>query len=151
METIMNARRALAVSLAASLALAANAMAATRAPVDAARLSSQYSDWAGGKTNADAIVSGMRTGSSVTIVTSGRDRNVSIAGFTPSARMSEASIAGSLANAQRSLARLGITQPNAEQIQAALIGGEILLPNGSSAVLRGTVAARGAPTEVAVR
>ena len=148
----MNARRALAASLAASLAFAANAaMAATAAPADASRLSSQYSDWAGGKSNVDALVTGLRTGSAVTIVTTSPDRRVSIAGFTPNAPMSYSAVASALSNAQRSLSRLGITRPTAEQIQAALIGGEVLLRSGSSAVLHGSVAARGAPTEVATR
>ena len=147
----MKARRAFAVSLAASLAFAAHAMAATVAPTDASRLSSQYSDWAGGKTNIDALITGMRSGAPVTIVTSGRDRSVSIAGFTPNAPMSNSAVSSALANAQRSLSRLGIAHPNAEQIQAALIGGEILLPSGSSAVLHGSVAARGGTTEVAAR
>jgi hypothetical protein len=151
METIMNARRALAASLAASLALAANAMAATAAPADASRLSSQYSDWAGGKSNVDALVTGLRNGSSVTIVTTSPDRRVSIAGFTPNAPMSYSAVASALSNAQRSLSRLGITHPTAEQIQAALIGGEVLLGSGSSAVLHGSVAARGTTTEVAAR
>jgi len=147
----MKARRALAVSLAASLAFAASATAATVAPADASRLSSQYSDWAGGKSNAEALITGLRSGSAVTIATTRPDRSVSIAGFTPNAPLSYSGVSSALANAQRSLARLGITHPTAEQIQAALIGGEILLPSGSSAVLRGSVAARGGPTEVATR
>jgi hypothetical protein len=47
-----------------------------------------------------------------------------------------------LAGAQRSLSRMGITRPTAEQIQAALIGGEVELANGRTQDLRGMVAAR---------
>ena len=144
--------RALAASLAAALALAANAMAATAPASETARLMTQYMDWAGGKPNAEALITGLRNGSPITIVTSGKDHSVSIAGFTPSAPMSYSSVSSALAGAQRSLARMGIMRPTAEQIQAALIGGEVLLPTGASTQLRGAVAARGAgPSQVAGR
>ena len=144
--------RALAASLAAALAFAANAMAATAPSSETNRLMSQYMDWAGGKPNAEALVTGLRDGSPITIVTSGADRTVSIAGFTPTAPMSYSSVSSALAGAQRSLSRIGITRPTAEQIQAALIGGEILLPSGANAQMRGSVVARGGvPGQVAGR
>jgi hypothetical protein len=46
---------------------------------------------------------------------------------------------------------MGITKPTAEQIQAALIGGEVELPNGRTQELRGTVAVRGGNPQVASR
>jgi hypothetical protein len=148
----MNPSRALAASLAASLAVAASAMAAPAPASDATRLSSQYSEWAGGASNADSLVAGMRNAAPITLVTNGADRSVSIAGFTPTAPMSYTSINAALSNAQRSLARLGISKPNAEQIQAALIGGEVTAANGATAVVKGSVAPRGAaPSPVASR
>jgi hypothetical protein len=137
--------RALAASLAASLAFAANAMAASAPATEATRLSSQYSEWAGGRSNADSLVAGLRNGAPITIVTNGSDRAVSLAGFTPSAPMNYGNVASALSSAQRSLSRLGIAKPNAEQIQAALIGGEITTPKGSTVAVKGSVAARGAP------
>ena len=139
----MKTYRALAVSLVASLVAVGNSMAATTTPIEATRLTSQYSDWAGGKSNADALVAGLRNGSSIAIVTNGANRRVSIAGFTPSASMSYGNVSTALSGAQRSLARLGITRPSAEQIQAALIGGAVLLPSGATTLVRGTVAPRG--------
>jgi hypothetical protein len=150
-EIAMKTYRALAVSLAASLAIATPAMAAT-VSTDSGRLSTQYSDWAGGKSNADALVTGLHGGSSITIVTPGPNNTVSIAGFTPSSSMSYSSVGTALSGAQRSLARLGITRPTAEQIQTALIGGEVVLPSGSTTALRGSVVARGGePGPVAIR
>jgi hypothetical protein len=144
--------RALAASLAAALALAANAMAATAPSSETSRLMTQYVDWAGGKPNAEALITGLRNGSPITIVTSGPDHSVSIAGFTPSAPMSASAVSSALAGAQRSLARMGISRPTAEQIQAALIGGEVLLPSGATAQMRGAVVARGTgPSQVARR
>ena len=140
----MQRTRALAASLAASLAFAAaSAMAATAPQTDASRLSTQYSQWAGGQSNADALVAGLRNGSPVTLVTNGADRSVSIAGFTPTGPMSYGAVNSALSNAQRSLSRLGITNPTAEQIQAALIGGEITTSSGALVDIRGSVNARG--------
>ena len=147
----MDKPRLLAASLAAALSLAAPAMAARAPQSDAVRLSSQYSDWAGGRSNADSIVAGLRSGAPVTLVTNGADRSVSISGFTPSAPMSYGAVSSALARAQRSLARLGITRPSAEQIQAALIGGDITTSGGAVVAVQGSVPARGAGGPVASR
>src|SRR5262249_19826353 len=144
-EISMNRTRAFAASLAASLAFAAGAMAATAPQTDASRLAARYSEWAGGPSNAEALVSGLRSGSPVTLVTNGADRSVSLAGFTPSAPMSYGAVGNALANARRSLSRVGIDRPSAEQIQAALIGGEVMGSNGKLVAMHGTVAARAGP------
>jgi hypothetical protein len=137
-------RTTFAASLAASLAFAANAMAASApAPTEGSRLANQYSEWAGGHSNAESLVAGLRNGAPVTIVTNSPDRSVSIAGFTPASAMSYGSVATALAGAQHSLDRLGIRKPNAEQIQAALIGGEISTASGGLTVVKGSVVARG--------
>jgi hypothetical protein len=146
----MNRTRALAASLAASLAFAAGAAAAAT-QADASRLAGQYAEWAGGQSNADSLVAGLRTGQPITLVTNGADRSVSIAGFTPNAPMSYGAVNHALTNAQRSLSRLGIDRPSAEQIQAALIGGEIATANGSVVPVKGSVAARGGTGPVASR
>jgi len=141
----MKRTRALAASLAASLAFAAGAMAAAPPQTDASRIAVQYSEWAGGQSNAEALVSGLRSGSPVTLVTNGADRSVSLAGFTPSAPMSYGAVSNALANAQRSLSRVGISRPNAEQIQAALIGGEVMGSSGKLVAMRGAISARTGP------
>jgi len=147
----MNRTRALAASLAASLAFAAGAMAATAPPTETSRLTARYSDWAGGASNAEALVSGLRTGSPVTLVTNGADRSISIAGFTPTSPMSFGAVSNALSGAQRSLGKLGISRPTAEQIQAALIGGEVTTSSGALVAIRGSVNARGGPGPVASR
>ena len=142
----MNARsRALAVSLAASLA-AVPALAATGVSTEASRISTHYADWAGGKDNAESLVVGLRNGSPITIVTRASGQSVSLAGFTPASSLSYGQVDGALAAAKRSLAHVGITQPTAEQIQAALIGGEVLASNGRPIAVAGSVAARGTPS-----
>ena len=106
-------------SLLASLAFTSGAFATTAPPPDASRLSARYSDWAGGKANADALVSGLTHGTSIALVTRGPGRTVSLAGFTAASPMTYSEAESALAGARRRLDGLGIAQPNAEQIQAA--------------------------------
>ena len=113
---------------------------------DSSRLASQYASWAGGKSNADSLVRGLRTGSSITLVTVSPDRTRSIAGFTAQTQMSPAEVSAALASAKSTLARLGVRQPSADQIQAALVGGEVTLPTGKTRLVQGSVALRQEPT-----
>src|SRR3954454_13687297 len=117
--------RMLAASLAASLAAASSAMAATAPSGDSTRIISQYSSWAGSRANSEALVNGLRHGTTITLVTTSPDHTVSLAGFTPAGALAEDEISHAPIGAQRALSRMGIVHPTAEQIQAALIGGDI--------------------------
>jgi hypothetical protein len=130
------------VRAAVCAALFATAPAWAQPDGDLARLSSQYASWAGSKANADALVGGLARGSSITLVTSGPNGSASLAGFTPSGARSPAEVRSALASAQQSLARLGITRPTAEQIQAALIGGDVTVSNGATRQVAGSVGVR---------
>jgi hypothetical protein len=142
--------RPIVASLAIALAFAGNATAANAPATDSTRLSSQYSEWAGGRANSDSLVAGLRNGAPVTLVTNGPNKAVSIAGFTPSGSMSYGSVASALSTAQHNLAKIGIDKPSAEQIQAALIGGEVTTKSGATTTVKGSVASRGA-TPIASR
>ena len=144
----MKAHRIFTAALAAAIV---TIPAAAWSQDNGARLSSQYAAWAGGKANADALVSGLHGGTTVTLVTSGPGRSISMAGFTPGGPMSYDAVQGALASAQRTLAGMGIAHPNAEQIQAALIGGEITTASGAARQVAGIIGARGAPGPVASR
>ena len=122
-----------------ALGVAARAMAADTKGT----LAAQYSTWAGGKSNADALVQGLRSGNSITISTTRGDGTTSLAGFTPRAPMSDAQVSAALQRARASLSRLGIDRPSAEQIQAALIGGEVQLRDGATTALDGAVGVAG--------
>ena len=143
--------RKLAASLAASLAAASSAMAATAPTADSARIISQYSSWAGSRANSEALVNGLRHGTTITLVTTSPDHTVSLAGFTPAGAMGEDEIFRALNGAQRALSRLGVVQPTAEQIQAAIIGGDIAVAGGRTQVLPALVAVRGGSARVASR
>jgi hypothetical protein len=135
-----------AALLVAVLGVALHANAST--PSDEARIASQYAAWAGGRSNADSLVNGLRTGGSVTLVTRDADNRKSMAGFTAQTTMTPAEISAALASAKSTLARLGIRQPTAEQVQAALIGGEITPAHGKPALVQGSVTLRAEPTPV---
>ena len=142
--------RKLAASLAASLLVASSAMAAQSAQAPS-RIVSDFAAWAGGRQNADALVRGLHNGSSIALATNGPSHNVSLAGFTPGAPMSFEEVREALASARSSLAHLGVHRPTAEQIQAALIGGEVQLGRGRTRMLPGTVAVLGGNPNVASR
>jgi hypothetical protein len=124
---------------AAALTLAALPTLAAVENDNAGRLSSQYSAWAGGKSNADSIVNGLQSGSTVMIVTQGPDNTRSLAGFTPPAPMPAEEVGAALAKARSTLASMGIRQPSADQIQTALIGGELTLADGRKRSVQGSV------------
>ena len=142
--------RKLAASLAASLAAASSAMAATAPAGDSTRIISQYSSWAGSRANSEALVNGLRHGTTITLVTTSPDHTVSLAGFTPAGALGEDEIGRALSGAQRTLHRLGVVHPTAEQIQAALIGGDITVGSRTQA-LPALVAVRGGSARVASR
>jgi hypothetical protein len=124
-----------------ALGLAGRAMASD----NSASLASQYATWAGSKGNADALVQGLRSGSSITISTVRADGTTSLAGFTPRASMTPAEVGAALQRARASLSRLGIDKPSAEQIQAALIGGEVELRDGATTMVNGSVGVAAPP------
>jgi len=139
----MTIKRTFSAMLAAASLTATVAFASEVPGGDFARLSSQYASWAGGKSNADSLVGGMRSGSPVTLVTpAGVGRSASIVGFTPAAPMTYGAIQAALSGARQNLARLGVTNPSAEQIQAALIGGDVELASGNSRMVAGTIVPR---------
>src|ERR1700687_1865461 len=133
----------LTTALVLALASPLPALAGSAAPADLARISSSVVDWAGGKANADSLVAGLSHAAPITLSTTAPDKSVSLAGFTPARALGPRALNAALASAQHSLAKLGITHPTAEQIQAALIGGEIEVAGGSTKIVRGVIAARG--------
>ena len=134
---------------AAALALAALPAFAAVGTADSRSLSSRYATWAGGKSNADSLVNGLQSGKTVMIVTQGPNNTRSLAGFTPPAPMSEEQVESALSKARSNLSSMGIKEPSADQIQAALIGGEVELGNGRTRMIQGSVAT--SPDAIAAR
>ncbi len=95
------------------------------------KLVSQFSTFAGSTDNAKALVTGLRTGSSITLTSSGTTGSSTT--FTPPTKpMGFGNVNISLALAQASLAQQGITNPTPQQIQAALVGGSVTTSRGTT-------------------
>src|SRR5258706_8575654 len=140
MKTLRLLNAAMAAVLVAG---ATSAFALGASTTESAKLSASYSAWAGGKSNSDSLVAGLRNSSTINLKTTAANGTVSTATFTPTTKaMGYGNVKHSLTLAQRSLANLGITNPTAAQMQAALMGGQVTLADGTTKTLTGVVALR---------
>lgn len=111
------------------------------------KLVSSFEAFAGSEENSTNLVSGLRTGSPITLTTV---RSATAGGlvtestsFVPPTRpMGWGNVRHALTLAQRELAAQGITQPTPSQLQAALMGGAVTTSSGRIVALQGTLALR---------
>ncbi len=100
-------------------------------------LVTQFSDFAGSDANAQSLVTGLRGGTPVTlssVSTTGGATTTTTSTFDPPTRpMGYGNVFISLALAKQQLASYGITDPTAQEIQAALVGGTITTGSGATA------------------
>jgi hypothetical protein len=137
----------------------APAMAQTATPSDTSvstttnpestRLSTEFTGIAGSDTNAQALVTGLRDGTEITLdeVTQNADGTTTTSSttFTPATgKMGYGNVKIALSLAEASLAQAGITDPTATELEAALNGGTLVLADGTSIDLNGVLAARAA-------
>lgn len=103
------------------------------------RIAARFTDFAGSKANAGSLVQGLESGSAITLTGAGQ----STTSFTaPTGPLGNGETAISLALAQRSLAAYGIDDPSPQQLQAALVGGDITTDDGNQARLAGVLTLR---------
>jgi hypothetical protein len=96
-------------------------------------MADEFTMFAGSEANAQALVTGLRTGDEVTL-TSTVNGQVTTTTFTPSTGLKGyGNVFISLALAQQELAAQGITKPTSAEIQAALDGGIITVGTGANA------------------
>lgn len=121
-----------------------DSLATTRgAATVSAKISSDFSGFAGSTANADALVGGLRNGTAVTLSSTDAKGVTTSTAFTPpTGKMGYGNVYTSLALAKQQLAGLGITDPSAQQIQAALVGGTVIGANGQSTTLTGVLTLR---------
>lgn len=109
------------------------------------RLATSFTPLAGSTENARALVTALRNGTEVTLLAppeGGTGEPVATTFTPPTKPMGWGNVSHSLSLAQDSLARLGITNPTNAELQAALMGGEITAPDGSTVALRGILQMR---------
>lgn len=154
----MKSRHPTLTALAAGLltAFAATAFAAsggttTTTNTESTRLASTYTTFAGSNTNADALVQGLRNGTSITLETATTVKNANGTTATTTApttfqpatrKLGYGNVNIALALAEAQLTKLGITDPTAAEIEAALNGGTVTLADGSTQTLQGVLALR---------
>jgi hypothetical protein len=104
-------------------------------------MADDFATFAGSEANAQALVTGLRTGDEVTL-TSTVNGQVTTTTFTPSTSLKGyGNVFISLALARQELAAQGITNPTSAEIQAALNGGSITV-NAKTVQLSGILALR---------
>ena len=95
-----------------------------------AGIAPRFERFAGSHQNLESLVSGMRTGSQITLV--GRSGTETVVFSPPLRRMSYADITQALELAKQELAGIGIAQPAPHALMAALNGGTIVTSNGET-------------------
>jgi hypothetical protein len=105
----------------------------------ASKIAANFDNLAGGEENSLALVNALRTGGEVTLVTTVPPPEGSPPGTLPTTTettfavptkpMGWGNVKHALALAQDQLARAGIADPTAEQLQTALMGGDLVVVN----------------------
>ncbi|MGQ0523429.1 MAG: hypothetical protein ACT4P8_07205, partial [Betaproteobacteria bacterium] len=102
-----------------------------------------FSGFAGSTTNSDALVSGLRNGTAVTLTSTDAKGTTTSTTFTPpTGKMGYGNVYTSLALAKQQLAGAGITDPTAQQLQAALMGGAVTNSTGQTTTMTGVLQLR---------
>ncbi|HUP96952.1 MAG TPA: hypothetical protein VM073_03375 [Usitatibacter sp.] len=113
----------------------------------AAKIASNFATLAGSQENALALVNALRNGTDVSLTTvvlppegGTEPPATTTTTFTPpTGKMGWGNVKHSLALAQDALARAGVTNPTAEQLQTALVGGDIVLTNADGTTSTSTM------------
>lgn len=139
---------ALAAGLLAAMSAAAFAGSSTT-NTESSNLASTYATFAGSQTNSQALVDGLRNGTSITLDTTvppssaGGTSTTTTTTFQPATgKLGYGEVNTTLALAEDELAKMGITDPTAAEIEAALNGGSVTLADGSTQTLQGILALR---------
>jgi hypothetical protein len=121
-----------------------NTLTATRGDgAVSGKISADYATFAGSPANADALVTGLRSGTAITLTSTDAKGVVTSTTFTPpTGKMGYGNVYTSLALAKQQLAGLGITNPTAQQIEAALAGGTVTSSSGQTTQLTGILQLR---------
>jgi hypothetical protein len=78
------------------------------------------------------LLAGLTQGGEVTLVTPLTDGTTEVTSFYPPGPMSAADAAAAIERARQALASFGIEQPTGAQLAAALVGGTLNVPSGST-------------------
>lgn len=111
------------------------------------RIAGDFTAFAGSEANAQNLVTGLRSGTPITLTgtsSTGGTSTTTLIIDNPTRPMGYGNVTISLALAKQQLASYGITNPTAEQLQAALTGGTITTSSGQTVTLNGILTQRAA-------
>lgn len=109
----------------------------------AKKIEATYGGLAGSSNNLQSLTQGLRNSTPVTLTTVGPTGEVSIATFDPPTKpMGYGNISRALDFASKELAVAGISNPTAEQLQAALMGGSVINHQGQLMNMQGVLQLR---------
>jgi hypothetical protein len=102
-----------------------------------------YSAFAGSRTNAENLATGLRQGGEITLTETGSNGGTTTTTFTPPTKpMGHGNVDKALALSSQQLANAGVAQPTAEQIKTSMMGGTITNDAGQQVELQGVLQMR---------
>src|SRR5262249_36926120 len=111
----------------------------------------QLIPFAGSTGSFESLVSGLTTGTAVTLATVGADGSLQIVTFTPVTAVPPGDAARLLETARQNLIARGVASPTGAQIAASLMGGTITTVSGASTLTGVLTGTSNSPTPVLVR
>jgi len=110
----------------------------------------QLISFAGSTGNFESLVSGLTTGTAVTLATVGADGALQVVTFTPAKAVPPGDAARLLETARQNLIARGVAAPTGAQIAASLMGGTITTVSGTSTLTGVLTGTSSSPTPVLV-
>jgi len=123
------------ITAAAAFAFGVAAFAQTTPSQQVQLIAPQLVPFSGSTGNFESLVNGLTTGSAITLTSVGLDGSLQITTFVPGTTLSALDAARALESARQSLITRGIANPTGQQLAAALVGGTVAAPSGSSAIV----------------
>ena len=114
-------------------------------------LAPQLIAFAGSTDNFESLVTGLTSGTAVTLATASADGSVQTVTFTPGNAVPAGDAARLLETARQNLISRGVAAPTGAQIAASLMGGTITTASGASTLTGVLTATSSSPTPVLVR
>lgn len=113
------------------------------------RLGTEFTGFAGSDANSEALVTGLRDGTAITLTetttsTTGTAATTTTTFQPDTGKLGVGNVKIALSLADASLSKAGITNPTPAEIEAALNGGTLVLADGTSIDLKGVLASRAA-------
>ena len=92
--------------------------------------------------NSESVITGLRTGNEIILTTTGSEGTTTTAFTPPTGKMGYGNVSHAISLAKEQLAQYGITEPTANELQIALIGGDITTQSGGTANIDGVLTLR---------